>query len=1036
MLRIRKGEWTGLNNEDGSAMVIALLIMILLMGFVALAVTRTNSETMASANDATESRTFDAANASLEIMTRNFDKIFDTKLNPDPADLARVISQEPPGFPEYTFTATANRGGQNIQPTGPAKPVIMKGGDFQGLNALQDEWQLDTVATHTATGVQVALRRRFLNNRIPIFQFGIFYDDDMEFHPGPVFNFGGRVHSNGNIFLSAGSGLYFASKVTAHNNVFTDVGKNGKSYTTWGDQVYVRNGSGTPVRVDHTDGSVLTSPINGSPVPNYPSPLPPAPTAYANASWPTIKGQYDGNLLANQQELKLPIKINAQINNRPVDLVELVKRGKSVDTTAGTGDLWNDRTGTVAAPVTAAVTAANQDDPVTKSERYYNKTGIRVSLADSKAKLPGCATSTGSAITTKCGVRLDADPTGQVQGAYAPGPSGRGYNPSLGHAMTGAPAYAPTEINGERMYSPGKESWIKIETVVYNATTQKYDTVDITEDILSLGVTERAPNIAGNFTITDSNYSTLTNDSLGVPTGTDSRSVIKLQQFMMRLPAGYAGIAINNTAGAVAPNNFMLNTGFTGGIRNFVQPAGISNASCATATTAQITAVNQGAFPNGLTTTAMVAAKVTPDRPHWKTASITGGTANECVVAFPINIFDTREGLFNESTGVFNRDGAYKVGSNYNVPWAGVMSMVDLDIANLKRFLSGDFDGGTKPGLPASGTKFSDANSRALKSTDIPSANGWVLYVSDRRGDRDFDGEYDMEDIFGNNDNVLQLGEDINGDGVLQADYTDVGGAQEAAKYSASGLFSVPAPAAAPVVPAAWKSYVSPDVAATFEHPFYRRGVRVVNGSDLPGGYDTTTPANTKGFTIASENGVYVLGNYNATGVASYGSPTPSTDFLPQGARDVPASIAADAVTILSNKWSDANSFTNAFTFDNRNADTETTTRFAMLAGDSVTTIDATPNQGGQDTRMNGGVHNFIRFLEDWSVRLNYCGSLINLYNAHNNNGTYKNGGGAVYAPPTRNWVFDASFLDINRIPPGTPFFQQIQITGFQRINN
>ena len=106
------------------------------------------------------------------------------------------------------------------------------------------------------------MRRKFLNNEIPIFQFGIFYDDDMEFHPGPVFNFGGRVHSNGNIFLAAGSGLYFSSKVTAHNNVFTDVGKNGKSYTTWGDQVYVKDGSGVPTRVDHTMGSVLTSPVN------------------------------------------------------------------------------------------------------------------------------------------------------------------------------------------------------------------------------------------------------------------------------------------------------------------------------------------------------------------------------------------------------------------------------------------------------------------------------------------------------------------------------------------------------------------------------------------------------------------------------------------------------------------------------------------------------------------------------------------------------------------------------------------------------
>ncbi|MEP6848395.1 MAG: hypothetical protein ABI999_06035, partial [Acidobacteriota bacterium] len=117
---------SGLDREDGTAMVIALLIMILLMGFVALAITRTNSETVAAANDATESRTFDAANASLEIMTRNFDKIFDLKLNPDPADLSTVASQIPPGFPDYDFSTLP--GGQKVSETGPAKNVIMKGG--------------------------------------------------------------------------------------------------------------------------------------------------------------------------------------------------------------------------------------------------------------------------------------------------------------------------------------------------------------------------------------------------------------------------------------------------------------------------------------------------------------------------------------------------------------------------------------------------------------------------------------------------------------------------------------------------------------------------------------------------------------------------------------------------------------------------------------------------------------------------------------------------------------------------------------------
>jgi hypothetical protein len=182
---------------------------------------------------------------------------------------------------------------------------------------------------------------------------------------------------------------------------------------------------------------------------------------------------------------------------------------------------------------------------------------------------------------------------------------------------------------------------------------------------------------------------------------------------------------------------------------------------------------------------------------------------------------------------------------------------------------------------------------------------------------------------------------------------------------------------------------------------------------------------------------VYVLGNYNADGTitGAFGTPTPCTQYNPNN--HVPASIASDALYILSNNWNDAQSFTSPFDANPSRMATATSGRFAILSGDTISgLIGATPNQGGNDLRMNGGVHNFKRFLEDWGgVRLNYCGSLINLFNSHNNNGTYKNGAGKVYNPPNRDWVFDTSFLDVNRIPPGTPFFQAIQITGFERRN-
>ncbi|NNF00448.1 MAG: hypothetical protein HKN25_15625, partial [Pyrinomonadaceae bacterium] len=305
------------SDQTGSAIIVALLVMILLMGFVALAVSRTTNETVASSNDAAETRTFEASQASLEIMTHNFDKIFDIKLNPSAADLTRIQGQTPDGFTnDYDFL-------QSIQQIGNREIVVMTGEQFQGLSAMRDEWQIDARATNKYDGVQVALRRRFFNNRIPIFQFGIFYDDDLEFHPGPRFDFGGRVHSNRHLFMKAND-LRFSSKVTATGEVFTDVMRNGNSTGSYTNKIRIKNASGTYVFLNYNMGSVLRDVVNGSPKINVPD----MPVGYTNADWGANEVLFQGNLLANQSKLDLPLKIASQLAGGELDYIELIKRGK------------------------------------------------------------------------------------------------------------------------------------------------------------------------------------------------------------------------------------------------------------------------------------------------------------------------------------------------------------------------------------------------------------------------------------------------------------------------------------------------------------------------------------------------------------------------------------------------------------------------------------------------------------------------------------------------------------------------------------
>jgi hypothetical protein len=130
-----------------------------------------------------------------------------------------------------------------------------------------------------------------------------------------------------------------------------------------------------------------------------------------------------------------------------------------------------------------------------------------------------------------------------------------------------------------------------------------------------------------------------------------------------------------------------------------------------------------------------------------------------------------------------------------------------------------------------------------LKSTDVPQNRGWVVYFSDRRGDQNFNGKYDMEDVnpFYNS----EIDEDVDGDGDIEK--------------ATSGNHEAPLE----------DSQVDAGYLAVTDHKFYRRGVRLINATVLPGYYSTTTPTSTRGFTFASENGVYTWKNYNVSSESS-----------------------------------------------------------------------------------------------------------------------------------------------------------------------
>ncbi|MEJ7713872.1 MAG: hypothetical protein WKF84_29505 [Pyrinomonadaceae bacterium] len=203
-------------REQGTATLIAVLVLALLSVFVALALSRVTTEAIVMNNDLLNARAYYAAQASLELMTRNFGKLFNSTISPSAGDItAKVININPANFggqveasgtptpytsfADYEFKQDVLVAGvpQTDQPIG--------GGEFAGLSAERSPYKMVTTATHTPTGASVTLTRNFISNVIPIFQFGIFYDHELEFWSGTNFAFGGLVHTNSDLYLLGGT---------------------------------------------------------------------------------------------------------------------------------------------------------------------------------------------------------------------------------------------------------------------------------------------------------------------------------------------------------------------------------------------------------------------------------------------------------------------------------------------------------------------------------------------------------------------------------------------------------------------------------------------------------------------------------------------------------------------------------------------------------------------------------------------------------------------------------------------------------------
>ena len=420
---------------------------------------------------------------------------------------------------------------------------------------------------------------------------------------------------------------------------------------------------------------------------------------------------------------------------------------------------------------------------------------------------------------------------------------------------------------------------------------------------------------------------------------------------------------------------------------------------------------------------------------------------------YPINFYDVREGEA--------RDNAVAATDNSCAP-NGVMNAVEIDVGNLAKWLAGT--------IPGSGT-----------NVDYLAQNGYILYFSDRRGmllnpnpplggAASKSGDAGLEDVInrasgaGVPDGTLETipanrsfsPEDDNENGVLDK----FGGANMGLGFWGTVSTSTQNLNSMIMTNTAKPNIFGADTAGNDNSRIAscsntarknwvsgaRHVLRLVDGAlgQVPRRTDAgATLDSPGGFTVASENPLYIWGDYNSNATDASGWAGDTVEFQGDVTGHSAAAAIADAVTLLSVDWNDlysvgAAAATNAQVTNqaNRNPSHDGHFRLAIAGGKNMNFLQptyTTPAAPGNDFGTDGGVHNFLRYLENWGGQtMYYKGSLVSLFYATYGTGTFKCCN-VVYGVPTRAFHFDLDFTSPGGLPPGTPMFRDVNALSYRQ---
>ena len=352
-------------RSRGFTLVASLLVLALLSGIAISLLFMVQGAGQVGGNDLETNRAYYGAESGMELLTANLAALYQQSQSPTPLQLTALTNNPPDSTmissmnyqESITWTPDAfGNPASHISVIDPPSPNA-------GLTAEIIPLTLKVVATRPG-GASVNMTRGVEVALIPVFQFGVFSDSDLSYFAGPNFNFQGRVHTNGNLFLAEGNGnsLVLNDKVTAVDQIIRDrLANNFLTNANYTGDVYVLKQShgcdGTvPVAITNPNCTKFTVPLA-----SWSNGIPAAGAATATATWDntsqtTFGGWIGNNTSLSVQPLTLPFVQGAANSNGQIQIIRK----------APLGELASSATG---------------------SSREYNKANVRILLASNQADL-------------------------------------------------------------------------------------------------------------------------------------------------------------------------------------------------------------------------------------------------------------------------------------------------------------------------------------------------------------------------------------------------------------------------------------------------------------------------------------------------------------------------------------------------------------------------------------------------------------------------------------------------------------------------